>query len=52
MCNLFRDLSKMFFSYMELERYAQRLGAKIYNATEGSYIDAFERKKLKVKGEK
>ena len=46
MHNLFRDLSKMFLSYLELERYARSIGAKVYNATGGSYIDAFERKKL------
>lgn len=47
MHNLFRDLSKMFLSYMELEKYSRSLGARIYNATKGSYIDAFERFKIK-----
>ena len=47
MHNLFRDLSKMFLGYIELERYSRSIGAKIYNATEGSYIDAFTRVKLK-----
>jgi len=46
MYNLFRDLSKMFLSYMELERYSKSIKAKIYNASDKSYIDAFERKKI------
>lgn len=43
MYNLFKALSRMYESYMELEDYAKSLGAKIYNASEKSYIDAFER---------
>lgn len=36
-----------FRSYWELEDYAKHVGAKVFNITEGSYIDAFERLKLK-----
>jgi hypothetical protein len=37
---------KTFQTYYEIEEYAKYLKAKIYNATEGSFIDAFERRKL------
>lgn len=43
MHKLFRDLSRMFLGYKELEEYAKSIGAKVYNATSHSYIDAFER---------
>lgn len=43
---MFRSLSKTFFSYALLEEYARSRGVKIYNATPNSYIDAFERKAL------
>ena len=33
-----------FESYHRIARYARRVGVNIYNATPGSYIDAFERK--------
>lgn len=35
-----------FKSYFEVERFASRVGVKIYNSTKGSFIDAFERKSL------
>ncbi|MDO4320347.1 MAG: hypothetical protein Q4C34_07200 [Bacteroidales bacterium] len=35
-----------FRSYHAIERYARRAGIEIYNATPGSYIDAFERRSL------
>lgn len=35
-----------FRSYHYIEAYGRALNKKIYNITEGSYIDAFERKKL------
>lgn len=35
-----------FKSYHTLQRYAKRRGINIYNATPGSYIDAFERRSL------
>lgn len=48
-----RNLSEILFtlmtafnSYHIINRYAQKRGVKILNCTEGSYIDAFERKKL------
>jgi hypothetical protein len=37
---------KTFKSYYSLEKYARYLGKKIYNLTEDSYVDAFERKKI------
>jgi len=40
----FGSLSKAFFSYQRLRRYADYCGVKIYNSTEGSFVDAFERK--------
>jgi hypothetical protein len=33
-----------FKSYHNIERFARSRGVKIYNATQGSYIDAFERR--------
>lgn len=38
--------SRMFKSYWELRRYADECGITIFNCTEDSFIDAFERKKL------
>lgn len=35
-----------FRSYHEIERYARKLGVRIFNSTPGSLIDAFERKSL------
>lgn len=35
-----------FKSYHVIENYARVLGKKIYNITEGSFIDAFERRKI------
>lgn len=35
-----------FHSYHQIQRWATKIGVKIYNATPGSFIDAFERKKL------
>ena len=35
-----------FRSYWELKAYAETLGTRIYNLTPGSFIDAFDRKKL------
>ncbi len=35
-----------FKAYFEIDDYAQSLGAKIWNSTPKSYIDAFERRKL------
>jgi len=49
MAELFRDFTRTFQSYQELEEYAQYMGAKIYNMSKKSYIDAFERISLKTK---
>lgn len=46
MHNLFRDIARMFKSYMELEEYSKTLNSKIYNISPKSYIDAFERIKI------
>lgn len=35
-----------FRSYWELKEYARHLGTQVYNITEGSYIDAFDRLKI------
>ncbi|MFA4995832.1 MAG: hypothetical protein WC536_01665 [Patescibacteria group bacterium] len=43
MYNLFRDLSRMFKSYIELEKYSKELNTKVYNISPKSFIDAFER---------
>lgn len=40
-------LATAFASYHELNEYSKTKGVNIYNCTEGSYIDAFERKSLK-----
>ncbi|MDO5571751.1 MAG: hypothetical protein Q4F97_09865 [Bacteroidales bacterium] len=46
---LYKTLEGMcvaFKSYLEVEDYSKKRGVKIYNITEGSYIDAFERRKV------
>ena len=40
------SMSVAFRSYHAIRRYADKVGVKIWNATPGSLIDAFERKKL------
>lgn len=47
MHELFAALSRMFEGYVSLEEYARYMGAKVYNATEKSYIDAYERYDIK-----
>lgn len=37
-----------FKAYFDLEEYARSIGANVYNATPGSFIDAFERKSPQV----
>ena len=44
---LLESMSIAFRSYLEVEDYAKEINKKIYNITEGSYIDAFERMKIK-----
>lgn len=36
-----------FKGYIEIERFASKIGVKIYNSSEKSYIDGFERKEFK-----
>lgn len=42
----FTSLSKAFYSYQRLADYAKYRSVNIYNCTEGSFVDAFERKRL------
>jgi hypothetical protein len=35
-----------FKNYFKIERFARRIGANVYNATPGSFIDAFKRQQL------
>lgn len=44
MHEILRDLAQMFDSYWILKDYADSEGVKIINKTEGSFIDAFDRK--------
>lgn len=44
--DILRSFYVAFRSYHAIERYARHRGVKIYNATPGSYIDAFERRSL------
>jgi hypothetical protein len=46
MAELFLAFSYKYASYMELEKYSKYKGVKIYNASNISYIDAFERIKI------
>lgn len=43
---LFAALSRKFEGYILLEDYSKQLGSKVYNASNKSYIDAFERYKI------
>ena len=43
MYEILSDLSKVFFSYCQVRKYADYKKCKIINCTENSYIDAFER---------
>jgi len=40
--------ARVFREYMLLEEYSKKMGVKIYNATPGSWVDAFERIDLKM----
>ena len=42
----FNALSQAFEGYQHVEEYASSIGAKIYNASKKTYIDAFERYKI------
>ncbi len=46
MHELFHTFGKMFYGYHVIQKYAETRNCKIYNASEVSFIDAFERKKL------
>lgn len=46
MYQIVNSMAVAFKSYIQIANYARRRGVKIYNATPGSYIDAFERIKL------
>lgn len=47
--DLFMSLHLVFDSYYLLDRYAKSCGKNVFNASEFSYIDAFERKPLQIK---
>ena len=46
MTELFEDVGGMFKDYEVLRKYAQRKCVKLYNASEYSWVDSIERKKL------
>ena len=46
MHEILSDLSKMFKGYFEVEKYARMKGANIYNSSDTTFIDVFERRKL------
>lgn len=46
MSSIFKSLYIAFGSYHTVERFSRSIGSRIYNITEGSFIDAFERKKI------
>lgn len=50
MNEMFASLSRAFSGYEELEVFSKYLRAKIYNASEKSYIDSFDRYKIKNRG--
>jgi hypothetical protein len=43
---IFTAWAKVFYGYIALEEYSKYKNCKIYNASEVTFIDAFERKKL------
>jgi hypothetical protein len=49
MHELFYALAKTFKAYYDLEEYSRNIGARIFNSSQRSFIDAFERKKLNIK---
>lgn len=46
--DILQSFTVAFRSYHQIARYAQKTGIKIYNATPGSFIDAFERRSLDI----
>lgn len=46
MHQILHSLSLTFAGYVELEEYSRYLGARVYNASGKSYIDAFERRSI------
>jgi len=46
MHEFFANLHKAFYAHHRLASYAQYRGVQVYNATEGSFIDAYERRAL------
>lgn len=41
--DILQSMTVAFKSYFDIKSYSERRGVKIYNATEGSFIDAFDR---------
>jgi hypothetical protein len=46
MHEFFLSLHKAFYTHHRLQQYAEYMGVKIYNATKGSFIDAYPRKEI------
>jgi len=46
MHEVFQSLHKAFFAHHRLQQYAEYKGVNIYNATKGSFIDAYPRKEI------
>jgi hypothetical protein len=46
--NFFQALHRIFDSYYLLNKYAISRNCKIYNSSEPSYVDAFDRKKIEI----
>jgi len=46
MHEFFQSLHKAFFAHHRLQQYAEFKGVNIYNATKGSFIDAYPRKEI------
>lgn len=46
MHEFFLSLHKAFYAHHRLQQYAEYMGVKIYNATKGSFIDAYPRKEI------
>jgi hypothetical protein len=46
MHEFFLSLHKAFYAHHRLQQYAQFMGVQVYNATKGSFIDAYPRKEI------
>jgi Protein of unknown function DUF115 len=48
MSEIFNTLSKVFYGYDTIKKYSKKCEANIYNASEVSFIDSFEKKKFTI----